>query len=283
MYIIKTLENTSIRSIHKTFIDAFSDYQIKMNMPLDKFNQMLIRRGYVSEISVGAFRDDKLIGFVLNGIRIFEGKMTVYDLGTGVLKEYRRQGIINNLFSNTKKLIKNKKAEQYLLEVIKTNDSALELYKNNNFQIRRELECFKMNKIDIKLDIKYETKHLDNLDFKKVIDFWDFIPSWQNSIDSINSTAISFFNSVVEIDNKIVGYGIIDKLSGNIAQIAVDKKFRRKGIGTSIMADLANNTESSTITLLNIDKQAKSILNFLEALGLNNYISQYEMTLTLLE
>ncbi|WP_425538095.1 GNAT family N-acetyltransferase [Microaceticoccus formicicus] len=283
MYIIKTLENTSIRLIHKSFIDAFSDYQIKMKMPLEKFNQMLIRRGYVSEISVGAFRDDKLIGFILNGIRIFEGKLTVYDLGTGVLKEYRRQGIINNLFSYTKKLIKNIKAEQYLLEVIKTNDSALELYKNNNFKIRRELECFKMNKTDIKLDIKYETKHLDNLDFKKVIDFWDFIPSWQNSIDSINSTAISFLNSVVEIDNKIVGYGIIDKLSGDIAQIAVDKKFRRKGIGTSIMADLANNTESSTITLLNIDKQAKSILNFLEALGLNNYISQYEMTLTLLE
>lgn len=41
---------------------------------------------------MGAFDNEELVGFVLNGFRNWYGKTTVYDTGTGVLPKYRRQG-----------------------------------------------------------------------------------------------------------------------------------------------------------------------------------------------
>ena len=68
MFNYKTLDNTSIEIIHKAFIDAFSDYQVKIEMPIWKFEQMLRRRGYVPEMSIGAFVNETLIGFVLQWV-----------------------------------------------------------------------------------------------------------------------------------------------------------------------------------------------------------------------
>ena len=67
MFNYKTLENTNIEILHEAFLSAFSDYQVKMNFPFWKFQQMLQRRGYISEISIGAFKNHVLVGFVLNG------------------------------------------------------------------------------------------------------------------------------------------------------------------------------------------------------------------------
>lgn len=53
--------------------------------------------------------------------------------------------------------------------------------------------------------------------------FWDFKPSWQNSIDSSNAVSDTFIYSIVKVNDDIVGYGIIDKKTGAIPQIAVDK------------------------------------------------------------
>lgn len=105
----RTLNNINIETLHKTFIDAFSDYQVNLDLPLWKFKQMLKRRGYVSELSIGAFKNEMLVGFVLNGFRNWNGKQTVYDLGTGVIAEYRRQGITSNMFLNIKELLKQNK------------------------------------------------------------------------------------------------------------------------------------------------------------------------------
>ena len=57
------------------------------------------------------------MGFVLNGFRDWNGKATVYDLGTGVIGEYRKQGITSNIMSCLKALLKEEGVEQYLLEV----------------------------------------------------------------------------------------------------------------------------------------------------------------------
>lgn len=85
MYTYRTLENTAIETLHQAFLKAFSDYQVKMNLPLWKFQQMLVRRGYSADISMGAFDKDDMVGFILNGLRQWNNKLTVYDTGTGVI------------------------------------------------------------------------------------------------------------------------------------------------------------------------------------------------------
>ena len=139
MFNYKTLDDTPIEVINKAFTDAFSDYQVQMEMPLWKFERMILRKGYVPEMSMGTFVDGALVGFVLNGCRMLNGELAVSDLGTGVIKEYRRQGVIKNILTDIKELIKEKNVKEYILEVIKSNESAVNLYKNQNFKIQREL------------------------------------------------------------------------------------------------------------------------------------------------
>jgi len=282
--IYKTLETTNIETLHETFIKAFSDYQVKMDLPLWKFQQMLQRRGYVPEVSIGAFNEKILVGFILNGLRNWRGISTAYDLGTGVIGEYRKLGITSNLFSNIKKLLQSKEVGQYLLEVIKSNTPAIQLYKKNGFETIRDLECFQLVKNNYNPMTKYKVEYVDKFDsvyWNKFIKFWDIVPSWQNSIDSINAVPDIFEYSIVRIDDNIVGYGIIDKKTGDIPQLAVNKSYRCKGIAKSIITSLQENTDSHKVSILNIDIQSKRIKDILLKLGFKYYVGQYELILTL--
>ncbi|SCY56082.1 GNAT family N-acetyltransferase [Alkaliphilus peptidifermentans] len=285
MFVYKTLENTNVEILHQAFISAFSDYQVKIDMPLWKFQQMLRRRGYVSSISLGAFKNEELVGFVLNGFRNWDGSPTFYDIGTGVIGEYRKQGITSAMLLNIRGLIKEKKVEQYLLEVIQTNTSAVELYTKQGFVTTRNLSCFSLDKNKYKPMIKYKVQHVDRINsttWEQLSKFWDYKPSWQNSIDSINAATDTFIHSIIHFDDTIVGYGIIDKKTGDIPQIAVNKNYRRKGIARSIVTDLLNNTEAYRVGLLNVDHESKSTKEFLLSLGFEYTLGQYEMILKLL-
>ena len=280
----KTLESTAIEILHQTFLSAFSDYQVKVDLPFWKFQKFLQRRGYVTEISVGAFKNQVLVGFVLNGFRNWNGKLTAYDAGTGVIGEYREQGITSNMLLSIRALLKEKKAEQYLLEVIQSNTSALQLYKKQGFEIIRHLACFQLDKNEYIPMTTYKVQHVDKIDstnWKQFIEFWDFSPSWQNSIDSIRAVPDTFIVSIVRFDDTIVGYGMIDKKTGDIPQIAVNKHHRRKGIARSIVTDLLKNTESNKVGVLNVDDQSKPMKDFLLVLGFEYVIGQYEMILKL--
>ena len=284
MFNYKTLEDTNIEILHEAFLSAFSDYQVKMDLPFWKFQQMLQRRGYVSEISIGAFKNQVLVGFVLNGFRNWNGKLTVYDTGTGVIGEYRKQGITSNMLLNIREVLKEKEAAQYLLEVIQTNTSAVQLYKKQGFQIIRNLACFQLDKNKYNPMITCKVEHVSKIDstnWKQLTENWDFKPSWQNSIDSINAAPDTFIYSIVRFDDIIVGYGIIDKKTGDIPQIAVNKNYRRKGIARSIVTDLLKNTESYKVGVLNVDDQSKSTKDFLLVLGFEYVVGQYEMVLKL--
>ncbi len=282
MFNYKTLEHTNIEMLHQTFVDAFSDYQVKIDLPFWKFQNMLKRRGYVPEISMGAFKDDILVGFVLNGLRSFNGMKTVYDLGTGVVGQYRKQGITNNMLKNINELFREQGIEQYLLEVIKTNISAFDLYKKQGFEIIRSFSCFQTDKNKFVKVSSCNVEHVDKFnaaDWELLKKFWDFEPSWQNSVDSINAVTDAFSYSVVRIDNKIVGYGIIEKRTGDIPQLAVDKNYRNKGIAGSLVADLLKNTESTKLSVLNVDDNIESTKNFLSSSGFDFSVGQYEMIL----
>ncbi|WP_158309050.1 GNAT family N-acetyltransferase [Desulfosporosinus orientis] len=74
------------------------------------------------------------------------------------------------------------------------------------------------------------------MDFEQIKGFWDYKPSWQNSITSIDVVLETFTYLVVNLDNTIAGYGIIDDKTGDITQFAVNKENRGKGLASSILA-----------------------------------------------
>ena len=281
MALFQTLENTKWDVLHQAFAEAFSDYQVKIDLPYWKFEQMLVRRGFCPEASLGAFEDGRLVGFVLNGLRDWHGKKTAYDLGTGVVKEYRRQGLTSVMLQDVKALLKHKNTEQYLLEVIKTNESALALYLKQGFEIQREFACFRMEKSRHVFHANGKVERAEGIDFDRAKEFWDFDPSWQNAVDSMKAVPEAFAYVTARSGEEMAGYGIVDMRTGDIPQIAVQKAHRGKGIALRILAELAKSTEASTLSVLNVQEGIKPMEDFLLGAGFDLHVGQYEMLLVL--
>lgn len=279
MICYRMLENVEMETIHSAFVEAFSDYQVKIDLPFWKFHQMLKRRGFDPELSIGAFEDERLVAFVLNGYRDWNGKKTVYDLGTGVVADYRRRGITSEMLQRIKEKMKERGIDQYLLEVLQTNQSAVSLYQKQGFQIQRTFSCYHLDKNDLSQSTTHSVESVDIIDLEMLNEFWDFKPSWQNSIESVKAVPEDFHYAIVRNDNIIIGYGIIDKKTGDIPQIAVHKEYREKGIASSILLELAKNTEAIKLSILNIETPLKSMEEFLLKSSFTSYVGQYEMLL----
>ncbi|MDD6796251.1 MAG: GNAT family N-acetyltransferase [Clostridiaceae bacterium] len=277
-----SLENISVEEVYDTFIKAFSDYQVKVYDSLDNFINRLNFEGYNRKASIGSFESGRLVGFMLNGIRKWNGQITAYDMGTGIIKQYRNKGLTTNMFSKVKSNLIGMGVNQYLLEVIKNNEPAFNLYKKQGFEISREFNCFKLEKSNFKSTMNYKIKFIDEFNedlWEKCMTFWDCKPSWQNSIQSIQEAKDSFCYCLAIDDEDIVGYGIINKANGNIPQLAVDKNYRKQQIGKSIVTQMINLSDSNTISIINVDKDCQSINNFLTDNLFENFIDQYEMIL----
>jgi len=71
---IRNLTGTPVEKIHKAFVDAFSDYEVKLDMPLEKLVEMMKTRDLNPAFSVGCFDGEKLVGFILTGYREINGQ-----------------------------------------------------------------------------------------------------------------------------------------------------------------------------------------------------------------
>lgn len=281
MYFYKNLENIELEVIYNTFLKAFSDYQVKFDISFYNFQMMMKRRGLNLEVSMGAFKDNKMVGFILNGVREWNGKLTIYDLGTGVVLEHRKKGITGDMFKRLKELCKEKNIEQYLLEVLQVNSGAVNLYRNSGFQITREFDCYFLNKFssdNSNKNISFEK--VDNFSeeiWKELKKYWSYPPSWQNSIDSIKANFNNFIYLLAKSEDKIIGYGVIEKVTGDIPQIAVSPQYRGQGIGKAIISKLINSLDIEKFKILNVDSRDLEMERFLLKIGGEKYTKQYEM------
>ena len=281
MISIKTLQGIEFSIIYDAFAKAFADYDVKP-LPKDQILQMVIRRGFKPELSFGAFENEELVSFTLNGIGIWNGKNTAYDTGTGTIKEYRGMGLAKRIFQESVPVLKENGIKQYLLEVLQHNDKAVNLYRKQGFEVSREFDYFTANKSELKFTPKnlfteFQIREIDFPDYNIVSSFWDFKPSWQNTFDSINRTAQNFKAIGIFTSSKLVGYGITELNSGDITQLAVNKNFRKNGIGSVLLQNLIDLIPGESIKIINTEKEHISILGFLKSFGIQRNGSQFEM------
>ncbi|UCE43442.1 MAG: GNAT family N-acetyltransferase [Candidatus Bathyarchaeota archaeon] len=284
--ICRSLQPEDFEALYSTFIEAFSDYQIKIQMTKERFNAINIRRGLNYELSVGAFDDNKMVGFTLNGIDLWEDKLTAYDMCTGVIPEHRGKGIGNSMFAFLLPKLRMAGVKQYLLEVLRSNEAAHKLYTRKGFRETRKLECLKItsSKLSAKTITRQDTaiRQIEKPDWSRFETFWDWNPSWQNSIDSMKRCPEEKMVYGVFHGDELRAYGILYPESGDIPQIAVDKDFRRRGIGSLLLKEFAERAGAAgKLSIVNIDSSSKETLSFFESIGFENFAGQYEMMLDL--
>jgi len=284
MEIIKSLNNTDFDSLYIAFKEAFKDYE--MQLTKDELYVMLHRRGFVPELSFGAFEKEKLIAFTLNGIGRYKNVKTAYDTGTGTIKEYRGKGFATKIFQYSLPYLKKANIENYLLEVLQHNTKAISIYKKLGFKIEREFNFFVQKTENIKvndkqLDSIYSTRLLDLSEYKtenRTINcFFDFIPSWQNSFDAINRKLEDFKILGAFKEKELVGHCILEPKSGDITQIAVHKLHRRKGIASLLFKEILNYNQHHSIKIINTQSDCQSIIEFLASKDISITGKQFEM------
>jgi ribosomal protein S18 acetylase RimI-like enzyme len=267
----RLLAADDLTPLYECFLEAFSDYQVDMQMSREQFEQRILRDGVQLEISAGAFDDKKMIGFYMNGF----GEQRAYDAGTGVIPEYRGEGIAKELFAFMAPRLKEVGIAQYLLEVLSENDRAVALYRKLGFVETRVLSVLRSDEPVKRLsELPGMIREVEEPDWRLFESFWDGYPSWQNSSAAVERVVNAREIVGAYVDGKCVGYGVVFRPTGNLMQLAVAREHRRKGIGSRILAALSTD---EALKVNNIDENLKETLAFFEANKFKIVLKQYEM------
>ncbi|MCE5345099.1 MAG: GNAT family N-acetyltransferase [Bacteroidales bacterium] len=277
---IESLNKTSFDTLYTTFNEAFKSYEVQVNK--DELLVMLKRRGFVPELSFGAFENNKLVSFTLNGIGMFNGQLTAYDTGTGTIEAFSGKGIASQVFTDSIPYLKAAGISQYLLEVLQHNTNAVSVYKKLGFIVSREFNYFKQTNTEVKLlakdlPVTFSIKEIsiDNKD--RFVRFWDFNPSWQNSFEAIQRCATDFKIIGAHLKQNLVGYCIFEPNSGDITQIAIDKGYRRIGIGSALFNEQVRCNRYPSVKAINSEITCKEMTAFMESKNIPLTGKQFEM------
>jgi ribosomal protein S18 acetylase RimI-like enzyme len=279
------LIEADLPQMHATFLEAFADYFVQMSMSQAQFAQHSANNGVRYDCSVGAFDGEKMVGILLNGVDNWQGELTAYDAGTGVIPAYRGRGIAGAMLEFALSALRDQGIAQCLLEVIRANEAAIKVYRRLGFVETRPLECIRLRpevnlplKPLIGLEINLETTP----DWDELRRFWDWQPAWQNAIEAIERNPQHFMIPVASIGQDCVGYAVINPITAGLAQLAVAPSARGRGIGTRLLRACREVTgPDRLLSMINIDGNATETLAFFERRGFEPTIGQYEMTLRL--
>lgn len=277
---IRHLGHTSSDDLFGAFQQAFADYEIQLNKT--ELFSMLKRRGFDPKLSFAAFEGNKIVSFTCNGIGSFYGTPTAYDTGTGTLQDYRGEGLATQVFEYSIPYLKEAGIKEYLLEVLQHNTGAVSVYSKLGFRVTREFYYFRPENEQINHEVKTPDfpctiQPININEHDSIPGFWDFKPSWQNSLESINRKLSDFICIGIFTEGKLIGYGVFEPLSGDVTQIAVNKQFRHKGAGTLLFQKMLESNKHDSIKIVNTDINCNSINAFLRSKNIEPTGKQFEM------
>jgi len=278
---LQFLNQVEFSILHRAFLEAFSDYVIPLQPSEEALREMFTRRGANLGLSAGVFENGKLVGFTINAIDHFEGVLTIYDTGSGVHPEYRRRGISDAIFRFLLPKLKETGAEQYLLEVFENNLPAVRLYQKIGFQTFRKFRAYRGFVSKTSRDSNFQIRETTpDWNFWKTQ--WEWQPSWQNSIASIERSESPRITLGIFHDAVLIGYGIVYPASGDVPQLCIDQDHKRIGAGAVLLSTLQEKA-GKEFRVINVEDTADSTIQFLERMGLQVFGTQLEMRMKLME
>lgn len=219
-----------------------------------------------------------LAGFIFFGIDTLNEEKTAWDGGTGVLPTYRGQKLTERMFEHMRPVLKGIGISRVLLEVLKNNIGAQKTYSRLGFKTIRELNAYKG--LIAESNIKHKIEVLTSYDAEQLLNLGDWQPSWQFT----NTTVLNWGNAVTTIcikrDEKIVAYAHYNNATKRVYQFAVSGAHRRQGMATSLFNYIAGDN-TVPISVVNVDSGSENSNAFLKSIGLEHFLTQYEMDMCL--
>lgn len=284
------LSPNDLPTVYRTYRAAFADYVRDVSQVTETvFTNRAIKNGVDLGASVGIFDRGEMVGFTLVGLGEFEGCYAAFDAGTGVVKPYRGQGLAKAMFDWIKPGLREKGVERFYLEVIQSNTPAVRAYQKAGFSVTRELDSFEIQFGSDRLghvpgqDIIICT--ISKADLEAVAGFFDWHPSWENSIASIRRLPDLVLLLGAFVRDQLVGFLAYYPTLNWILSLAVHRSFRRRNIGTALLGYLKAelHAQVSSTNIINIEQTDSGMIEFLRAAGFEFAFNQFEMVLDLCE
>ena len=108
--------------------------------------------------------------------------------------------------------------------------------------------------------------------------FFDTEPTPQNSRAALLALRDKMHLIGVTDDTTLLGWGAMNG-DGSVAQIAVRRDHRRRGIGSAMLEGLGQRVDAEHLTFVNVDVAAKGVNAFLDRAGAEDILQQLEMHL----
>lgn len=277
---IRSLGKVSNDQLYKAFQEAFKGYEMQLTQA--ELLKMLKRRGFTPALSFGAFSGERLVAFTFNGTGSFNGLPTAYDTGTGTIEEFRGKGLASRIFEYSIPPLKARGISQYLLEVLQHNEKAVSLYRKLGFGISREFNYFVANTEDLPpaaqlSDPVFRILPADLSERERMTSFWDHPPSWQNSFDAVERSPEDFLILGAYKEKELLGYCIFEPGSGDITQLAVDKRYRRKGLASLLLRTVFQSNNFKSVKAINYEVDLSGFDGLMKSFGIARKGKQYEM------
>jgi ribosomal protein S18 acetylase RimI-like enzyme len=274
----RSLGPTSRSEIVDAFNDAFSQYEVPIDMNEAKLDFVIRERSVRLDHSFGLFDEDRLVGFVLNGSRLCDGILTGYDSGTGVRAAYQGKGYGRRLLQDTVSQLRELGYRRYLLEVLVENNPAISLYTSEGFEFVRKLHCYRTKRL-IRDDFERT-----NVEINAAID-WEgensgllgYLPSWQNSDASVVSISDSCRILSASTNGKPEAFAVVIPEYGSIMQLG----WKKEDALRRLLQHAFEVVSTDDLSIINLPESETETARVLTEVGFTRFISQFEMELDL--
>lgn len=275
---IRTLRDESLATIHGAFVDAFSQYEVKMDLSLGQLAEMLVTRSHSPELSVGAYEGDRLVAFTLVGARHHQGRRLAYDVATGVVPGAQGQGMAGRLLDEVVARLALRGYQSLTLEVLENNVPARAVYLKAGFQIHRRLQCFQRD-----CSGASEAPSLPPVDLSGVDEalFCSFAPSWQNTLASwAQNPGAHGVVTVADRRGGLGGYAIVHRANATVLQVGAAPGEDRRGVVEALLDRVSLQVAGPRLRYLNVEA-GSWMAGVLADLGFENFVTQDELRYTI--
>ena len=219
MITIRPLTGQSVATLTQTFNEAFSDYDVPLQITEAQLADKLMADQIDLTLSPGAFDQDRLVGFIWHGI---EGDLA-WNGGTGVVPSYRGQRITDQLYAFILPHLRAAGIKKTVLEVLQNNHPAVHIYQKNGFVVQRELDCFLGSIKVVNAKKEVDIRMVTAIDPHEQEAFRDWLPTFQNRDQKLINLGNKVIRLGAYVNDQIVAYLVADSAAdkGSIYQFAV--------------------------------------------------------------
>ncbi len=265
--------------VYEAFNIGFSDYIIKAEISREMFLKNFFGpEGNSLDHSFVALDENKAVGLVLGGIKVYEGMKTMRCGTMAVHPDYRRQRIGEQLMALHKEEAVRQGCRWLFLEVISSNDRAANLYRKLGYEKVYDLEYFTLEAAELQERSCPETAEIRPAGLHQLYQarqqLRDVHINWQNDVEYIEKLEEPVFFGAYE-GERLSGLLCLQK-TGRVKFLWVDADSRHQGLGTNLIRFAVKELELAKIHI-SMPNNA-SLRGFVTRLGFKqDPITQYEM------